>query len=174
MKSLWDNLLKTTKKEISGTKKIPTGGGTADIKSGMNLKILAIYGEDSTIFLGLEGVETNVIEVVSDIEISAIPVVIDSTNSAMPNTVNENRDNENNLGQIKCSSDHKYPFIKNEQPSSGNNKIIPTLHLSTIDMENYIIEEKLKLKEEVLKLQTERDYFISKKEFVDLEKKMHL
>ena len=49
--------------------------------------------------------ETNDIEVVSDIEISAIPVVIDATNSAMPNpvTVDEKRDNENNIGQIKRS-----------------------------------------------------------------------
>ena len=90
----------------------------------MSQKILAIYREDSTIFLGMEGVETNDIKVVSDIEISAIPVVIDVTNSTMPNTVtvDEKRDNENNLGQIKCSSDYEYPLTKNEQPSSGTKK----------------------------------------------------
>ena len=95
-----------------------------DILSGISQKLLAIYGEDSPIFLGLEGVETNDIEVVSDIEISAIPVMIDATNSAMPNTVtvDDKRDNENNLGQIKRSSDHKYPLIKNEQLSSGTKK----------------------------------------------------
>ena len=51
VKSLWDNLLKTAKNEISASKKIPTGGGSADILSGMGQKILAIYGEDSQIFL---------------------------------------------------------------------------------------------------------------------------
>ena len=38
-------------------------------------------------------------------------------------------------------------------------------------MESYIREEKLKFKEEVLKLQAERDYFISNKELVDLGKR---
>ena len=50
-------------------------------------------------------------------------------------------------------------------------KITPALHLSTTDMGSYITEEKLKLKEEVLKLQAERYYFISKKKLVDLEKR---
>ena len=113
----------------------------------------------------MKGVETNDIEVISDIEISAIPVVIDATNSAMPNTltVDVKSDNENNLGQIKRSSDHEYPLIKNEQPSSGKKKITPALHLSTIAMASYIREEQLKHKEEVLKLKAERDYFIYKK-----------
>ena len=52
----------------------------------MSQKILTMYGEDSLIVLGLEGVETNDIEVVSHIEISTIPVVIDATNNTMPNT----------------------------------------------------------------------------------------
>ena len=71
--------------------------------------------------LGLEGVETNDIEVISDIEISAISVVIDATSSTIPNNVteDENRNNENNLGQIKRSSENEYPLLKNEQPSPG-------------------------------------------------------
>ena len=87
VKNLWDDLLKTAKKEISSTAKISTGVGPANILSGMNQKILAVYGEDSPILLGLEGVETNDIEVVLDIEISAVIIMIDATNSKMPNTV---------------------------------------------------------------------------------------
>nr|XP_047124218.1 uncharacterized protein LOC124806953 [Hydra vulgaris] len=129
VKSLWDNLLKTAKKEVCATKKIPTGGGPALILLGMSKKILAIYGENSPIFLGLEGLETNDIEVVSDIEISAMPVVFDATNSATPNTVttDEKSDNENNLGQIKHSSNHE------KSSSETKKKRTPGLHLSTVD-----------------------------------------
>ena len=46
----------------------------------------------------------------------------------MPNavTVDEKKDNENNLGQIKRSSDHEYPLIKHEQPSTGTKKKSPS------------------------------------------------
>ncbi|XP_047141360.1 uncharacterized protein LOC124816279 [Hydra vulgaris] len=75
VKGLWNNLLKNANKEISSTKKIPTEGGPAIILTEISQKILDIYGENSLIFFGLEGVETNSIDFVCDIQNTVNPVV---------------------------------------------------------------------------------------------------
>ena len=58
IKKKWKDLLSRAKKDVSSLKHHPTGGGPPPKTSPYSDIIVAIFGEDSPAFLGLDGVDS--------------------------------------------------------------------------------------------------------------------